>query len=80
MRGAVLFECSVFVSRMQSGWIPASLEINAEGCKNILSNFKRWGEAITDKLEQLEGIDYAKRKEEEPILLKGPSKSKYYNL
>ena len=75
----MLFECAVFVSKIRSGWLPASLELNPEDCKNVLTNFKRWGEAITDKLEQLEGFDYTKRKEEEPILLRGPYKSKHHS-
>jgi len=68
VRGAILFECAIFVNRIRNGWLPASLELNNDGYKNLLFNFKYWGEAIGSKLEQLEVLDQNKMNEEEPVL------------
>ena len=62
-----MFECAIFVNRIRNGWFPANLEVNHERCKNVLINFKHWGEAIGSKLEEFES-DEERMKEEEPVL------------
>lgn len=74
MRGAILFECAIFVNRIRNGWSPPSLEVNNDGYKNLLLNFKYWGEAIGSKLEILEELDQSKMSEEEPVLPREASK------
>lgn len=75
MRGAVLFECAVYVNRIRSGWLPASLEVNTDGCKTVLSSLKQWGEAVGSKLEEMKDLAQNKmREEEEPVLPSNTSK------
>ena len=73
MRAAVLFECAIFVNQIRNGWFPTNLEVNHDLCKNVLMNFKHWGEAIGSKLEELES-DEEMMKEEEPVLPRETSK------
>ena len=49
--------------------------MNHDGCcKNVLINFKHWGEAVGHKLEELEESDQEKVREEEPVLPKETNK------
>ena len=73
VRAAVLFECALYVNRIRNSWLPPSLEVNCD-CKNVLINFKHWGEAVGSKLEELEELEQEKVKEEEPVLPKETSK------
>ena len=63
-----MFECALYVNRIRNGWFPPSLQVNYEGCKSVLINFKHWGEAIGSKLEELEDSEHDKVQEEEPVL------------
>ena len=75
VRGAVLFECALYVNRIRNGWLPPSLEVNYDVyCKKVLMNFKQWGEAVGGKLEELEELEQEKVREEEPVLPKETSK------
>ena len=54
--------------------------MNFDGCKNVLINFRQWGEAVGSKLEELDESDQEKTKEEEPVLSRETSKGNNYYL